>query len=165
MSVWRTLSLSVVGRVNLIKIIWMPQLLYLLHNAPVWVPQRFFYKVNSLFRNLIWGKGAACIRLQTLQLAKDEGGLAVPDPALYYLAAQLQHLRGWDDSTSSDAGTLILRSYFHKINLYEVLESKGFQVNSKMYPTLSLIHKLWWKLRDMYDIPGSTSYSSIWYTP
>lgn len=165
LEVWRKLPLSVVGRVNLIKMVWMPQLLYILHNAPVWLPQRLFYKINRLFQGLIWGKGTARIKLQSLQLAKDEGGLAVPDPVLYYLAAQLQHLRGWENVDSVDTGTQLLRSYFANVNLYEVLDSKGFLSNSKKFPTLCLIHKLWWKLRGMYDITGCTTYTSVWHTP
>lgn len=66
LTVWQKLPLSIVGRVNLIKIIWMPQLLYLFHNAPVWLQNRFFYKMNSLFHSLIWGKGNARIKLETL---------------------------------------------------------------------------------------------------
>lgn len=165
LEVWRKLPLSVVGRVNLIKMVWMPQLLYILHNAPVWLPQRIFYRINRLFRSLIWGGGPARIKLQALQQAKDEGGLAVPDPALYYWAAQIQHLRGWENVDSTDTSTQILREYFDNVNLYEVLDSKGFLANSKQFPTLCLIHKLWWKLRDMYDIEGSTMYTSVWHTP
>ncbi|XP_069610810.1 zinc finger protein 300-like [Ranitomeya imitator] len=36
---WMKPFLSVAGRVNLIKMRLMPQLLYILHNAPVWLPQ------------------------------------------------------------------------------------------------------------------------------
>lgn len=165
LEVWRKLPLSVVGRVNLIKMIWMPQILYLLHNAPIWVPQRFFYKLNSLFRRLIWGKSVARIKLQALQMAKDEGGLAVPDPALYFLAAQLQHLKSWENVDFSDVNTAILRSYFQEMYLYEVLDANRCLVNAKRYPTLVLMHKVWWKLRDMYSIVGCTSYTPIWNTP
>lgn len=46
------LFLTVVGRANLVKILWMPQLLYLLYNCPIWLPQGFFQQVDILFRNL-----------------------------------------------------------------------------------------------------------------
>lgn len=89
----------------------------------------------------------------------------VPNPVPYYMAAQLQHLRGWENIETSDASTQTLRYYFRDSNLYEVLDSKGFLVHSTRYPTLYLMHKLWWKLKDMYDIMGCTSYTSIWNTP
>lgn len=93
--VWSRLPLSVAGRVNLVKMIWMPQLMYILHNSPVWIGRDWFVKINSLFRELIWRKGQARISLQTLQRPTREGGLAVPHPYRYLLVAQLQHLGGW----------------------------------------------------------------------
>lgn len=87
LEVWCTLPLLVVGSLNLIKMLWMPQLLCVIHNAPVWIPHIFFYNVNSLFCNLVWSKEHAQIGLETLHLMKDEGGLAVPNSAIYYLAA------------------------------------------------------------------------------
>lgn len=44
------LSSIVLGQGNLIKMIWMPQLLYLLHNSPVWIGKEWFKKIESLFR-------------------------------------------------------------------------------------------------------------------
>ncbi|XP_073522176.1 uncharacterized protein [Phyllobates terribilis] len=90
---WSKLPLSVVGRTNLVKMIWMPQLLYVLQNSPIWIPQRYFLKANSIFRDLIWGKQDPRIKLETLQRDKTMGGLAVPNPWVYYMAAQLQHIR------------------------------------------------------------------------
>lgn len=51
---WNKLPLSVVGRINRIEMIWMLQLLYFLHNAPVWLPLPIFTKIISVFRHLIW---------------------------------------------------------------------------------------------------------------
>lgn len=39
---WNKLPVSIVGRINLNKIIWMPQLLYFLHNAPICLPLQIF---------------------------------------------------------------------------------------------------------------------------
>lgn len=91
--------------------------------------------------------------------------MAVPDPALYYLAAQVQHVRGWENIEFSDTNVQILKSFFDDPNLYEVLEFKGIMINSKRCPTLYLMHKVWWKLRDMYGIVGCTTYTPIWRTP
>lgn len=35
--IWRSLPISVAGRCNLIKMLWMSQLLYVLHNSHVWL--------------------------------------------------------------------------------------------------------------------------------
>ena len=71
--IWRHLPLSVAGRCNLIKMMWMPQLLYVLHNAPIWIHKKWFRNKDTLFRELIWKGGQARIGLQTLQLPMREG--------------------------------------------------------------------------------------------
>lgn len=53
---WCHLPLLVVGRSNLIKMVAMPQLLYILHNAPTLMPAPIFHKIHRLFRELIWRK-------------------------------------------------------------------------------------------------------------
>lgn len=143
----------------------MPQLLYVLHNASVWLPQRYFYLINRVFRELIWGRGHARIKLETLQQAKDEGGLAVPNPFIYFLAAQLQHIRGYDADTSDDPIAQLLQYHCGTSNLYEALESKRFSGNLHRYPTLNLLLKLWWKMREMANVTGCTPYTAISGTP
>lgn len=87
--IWSRLPLSVAGKINLIKMIWMLQLLYQLHNSPVWIRMEWFKKIETLFRELIWKKGQAQIGLQTLQLPTKKGGAAVPHLRSYFLAYQL----------------------------------------------------------------------------
>lgn len=91
---WNNLMLSLAGKANLIKMILMPQLLYFLHNSPVVIHLKIFRVVNTLFRKLLWHNKAPRVRIEQLQCPKDGGGLAVPNPWLYYIAAQLQHLVG-----------------------------------------------------------------------
>lgn len=86
---WCKLPLTVIGRGNLIKMIWTPQLLYILHNSPIWITLFWFGKVESLFQGLIWWKKQSRIKLTSLMLAKDEGGLAIPHIKSYFLAAQI----------------------------------------------------------------------------
>lgn len=50
---WIKLPLTEIGRTNLVKMIWSPQLLYILHNAPIWITFFWFRKVDSVFLELI----------------------------------------------------------------------------------------------------------------
>lgn len=51
--VWSRLKLSLVGRINLIKIILIPQILYVLYNSQMVVPLKQFRIINSIFKSLI----------------------------------------------------------------------------------------------------------------
>lgn len=84
---WSRLRLLVAGCTNIIKMILMTQLLYQLHNSPVLVPLKTFRMVKSIFRSPIWNNSPPRIKLEQLQNPKDEGGLARPNPWLYYVMA------------------------------------------------------------------------------
>lgn len=62
-SAWTKLLFSVTGRANLIKMVWAPQLLYIFHNAPIWIPHKWFTQMDAQFRDLIWGNKSARISL------------------------------------------------------------------------------------------------------
>lgn len=72
--VWSKLKMSLVGRVNLTKMIFMPQLLYMLHNTPMVVTLRIFRIINSMFRSFLWLDRPQRIKLEQLQKPKEAGG-------------------------------------------------------------------------------------------
>ncbi|XP_073497707.1 exosome complex component RRP46 isoform X1 [Phyllobates terribilis] len=117
--IWTKLHITVVGRINLFKMILMPKLLYVLHNAPMWISKKRFKSLNVMIRALVWGKKQARIRLEILQRPKDEGGLALPNPEMYFLAAQSQHFRGWSFSGSGGSIKRILEHSMEKRPLLE----------------------------------------------
>lgn len=125
---------------------------------------RYFYTINQIFRRLIWNGRPARIRLETLQRAKEEGGLAVPNPWVYFLAAQLQHLSGWEGERSNPQRRL-LESFFQTNSLYESLEAHKFNSRVGSFPTLKLIHKIWWKIKEMQKIGGISQYTPLWHNP
>ena len=158
---WNKLPLSVVGRCNLIKMIWNPQLLYVLHNAPVWIPAKVFKKCNTIYRALIWRKLVPRIKLETLQERKDLGGLAVPNPFFYFVAAQLQHLAGWLCPEPLDPTRNMVGARVSGDNLVECIEA-GELGAMDQYPTLILIDKIWNKTKQLLQYTGYNSWSRIW---
>lgn len=90
---WSKISLSMVGRVNLVKMVWMPQMLYVLHNCPIWLTLRLLIR----FLGILCGRGGEPrIRLETLKQPIDKGGIAIPNVRLYFIASQLEHWHGWE---------------------------------------------------------------------
>lgn len=157
--IWGKLPLSMAGRANLIQMVWMPQLLYVLHNSPVWIGKKWFLKINTLFRELIWRKGQARISLQTLQRPTREGGLAVPQPYNYFLAAQLQHIGGCETQDWRDpSGKIMLQDSLHK-SLIEALEAGSLQDGP---PTCRLVNKVWQTTKWIMGYRGFTEFLPIW---
>lgn len=158
---WCKLPLTVIGRANLIKMIWAPQLLYIFHNCPMWIAAFWFKRIESLFRELIWKKKYARIKLTTLMLAKDEGGLSIPHPKNYFLASQTQQFFGWTEVDENDPIQGLLLPLGKGYSLMSLLETKTFQKDKK-FMTGELFSKVWLAIKKITNITGYTSYTPIW---
>lgn len=100
--------------------------------------------------------------MEHLQRPKDSGGLALPNPWLYYLAAQLQHLIGMfppmggtEIRSQSSAQQLLLHTV-RKGPVPVALEALAFAKPHKKYPTFNLIQKIWNKARYIQSVEGYT---------
>lgn len=69
-----------------------------------------FCNINSIFRSFIWHSRPPGIKLEQMQRPKKARGLALPNPWLYYLAAQFQHIARAmvPEGAPADPSTLIL---------------------------------------------------------
>ena len=90
---WTSLPLSLIGRINIIKMNILPKILYLFQNIPMSPPDGFLKEVNKLFSGFIWQNNKARIRLSLLQLPHSNGGLKCPNITWYYWAVQLRAIK------------------------------------------------------------------------
>lgn len=81
---WKSLPLSPVGRINLIKMTFLPKFLYVFSNTPVPIPNSFFDKLDQVVNTFVWGGLAPRVARTTLQLPLSLGGLALPCFKKYY---------------------------------------------------------------------------------
>lgn len=92
---WSVLNLSLVARVNSVKINILPRLSYLFQYIPLFLPQTFFHKVDSLVLEFVWNKKVPRMRKQYLQRPSSLGGLSLPNIRFYYWAANIRILKYW----------------------------------------------------------------------
>lgn len=100
---WKILPLSMVGRINSIKMVSLPRFLYLCQNLPIYLTSSFFKELDSIITSYIWNNKNPRISKLHLQKSKLEGGLSLPIFKHYYWAANLRALTFWQQ-TSSDLG-------------------------------------------------------------
>ena len=92
---WSPLSMSLVGRINSIKMTILSKFLYLFQALPLFIPGSFFQLLNSVISSYLWrGKRPRLIKIH-LQKTKPTGGLALPNFRFYYWAANLRCLAFW----------------------------------------------------------------------
>src|SRR4029434_6634496 len=87
---WTSLPISMIGRINILKMNILPKFLYLSQNIPLPPPSSLFTRIKKLFTNFIWQNKRPRLRLSLLYLPYDRGGLKCPNIQWYYWAAQLR---------------------------------------------------------------------------
>ncbi len=67
---WSALPLSLAGRINSVKMTFMPRFLFLFQAIPVFIPKSFFKDVNKIISTFIWNKKVPRIRKEYLERQK-----------------------------------------------------------------------------------------------
>lgn len=98
---WRDLPISLIGRVNCVKMNILPKFLYLFQTLAFPIPKVFFKQLNRKISSFLWKGKPPRVKLTTLCKPYSEGGLTLPDFQLYYWASQLKAVWVWQDTTTS----------------------------------------------------------------
>lgn len=77
------------GRINLVKMILLPKLLYLFWHTPFYIPP--FKSMEAILNTFVWGSSRHKLSWQVLKCPVHLGGTAFPDLVTYNIASQLSH--------------------------------------------------------------------------
>lgn len=102
MARWSCLPLSIVGRVNLIKMIVLPKFLYLFQNIPILIRKKIFKTLDYCIASFIWNGKPHRIKKQSLERPKELAGLALPNFMYYYWACNIQKMLFWMDDSDPE---------------------------------------------------------------
>ena len=92
---WHKLPLSLVGRIETIKMNVLPRILFLFQTLPLFLPKSFFKSLDTVILSFIWAGKIPRIQKRNLERPKLAGGFALPNMLLYYWAANIQMLKKW----------------------------------------------------------------------
>ena len=99
---WRMRSLSLIGKICVIKSLVLPQLLYLFSALSIKVPQKFFNELNRLFFRFIWNGGQDRVQRKFMYNDYAHCGLKMTDPYAFALAQKMTWVKYLlDDSFES----------------------------------------------------------------
>lgn len=96
---WTTLPLSLIGRINCIKMNVLPRFLYLFQCLPVFLSKHFFHSIDKLINTFLWVGKNQRVRREFLERPKTQGGLALQGTGLQtckkiYIGFNPQKLNG-----------------------------------------------------------------------
>uniref|UniRef100_A0A803JDF7 Reverse transcriptase domain-containing protein n=1 Tax=Xenopus tropicalis TaxID=8364 RepID=A0A803JDF7_XENTR len=92
---WTKLPLTLIGRINICKMIFLPKFLYQFTNTPCHIPKKALLEIDRTQSAFIWGNKSPTLSRSTLNAPQEQLGLASPNYELYYLAAQCAHIANW----------------------------------------------------------------------
>lgn len=92
---WEILPMTLIGRVETIRMNILPRLLFLFQSLPIMVPGSTFKMLDKSIAKFLWQNKKARIKYKTLISPKGKGGLNLPNLKNYYWAAQLRALILW----------------------------------------------------------------------
>lgn len=111
---WRDLPLSLIGRVNVIKMTILPKFLYLFHCVPIRTPKSLFKEINKTITSFLWKNKIPRVKLSTLQAPYAKGGLNLPNFRNYYLAAQFRSIWCWLHAKDTETKWLHMEQHLIK---------------------------------------------------
>ena len=89
---WIGLPLTLIGRVNCIKMNVQPRLQYLFQSLPIPLPQSFFKVLNRYVRQFLWNCKVPRVSMGKLTWDYGSGGLWQPNFKNDYLAAEMRFI-------------------------------------------------------------------------
>lgn len=161
---WSNLQVSLIGRINILKMSILPKLLYLFQNIPLPPPPNFFSRMKNLFSNFLWNNRRPRLRLSLLYLPYDRGGLQCPNMQWYYWSVQLRTLMFYF-TTDGYPPWRVIESHSLRLPLPACLYSdepkklKKFSTN----PIVQNMIRVWQEVRKYQKDSSSLScFSPIW---
>ena len=147
---WNLISFtSLVSRVEAVQMNVLPRLLYVFQSLPVEVTDKDFTEWGKFISSYIWQGTRSRKRFKTLQLPRDQGGVALPCLKSNYQAAQLKTLWNLCNPTNSARWKDIecLTSNTH-VPIQAILNDKklGEYLQEDLNPWLGLSLNIWFEI-------------------
>lgn len=144
---WMSLPISLIERINILKINILRKLIYLFQNIPLVPPTHIFLKMKKLFPKFLWNAKHPKIHLSLIYPPSDGAGLKYPNLLWYYWAIQLRTLVLY---FSADPPVWMnMESYSIDISLHFYMHSAGLEHLRKHIknPILSNMIMVWFKVK------------------
>lgn len=152
---WNTLPISLIGRINAVKMVFLPQLLYLFQNIPIFLKKVFFKQLESLIIPFLWAHKAPRISKKYLYRPKSLGGLAVPNFLFYYWASAIKTFTYWLNTITPPPNWLLIEQEdCHPYSITAILLAPT-KISKMLYnnnPVINDMIRTWKQIKSSFNL-------------
>lgn len=161
---WAKLNISLLGRINLVKMIISPKIQYIVYMLPLHFPPGLLKLYNTVVESYIWTGKRPTFNRSKLYAAKENGGLSLSKIEWYQYAFSLSQLTKINNSQEQlPSWVRIEEELVAPTSLEAFLTQRGRPVPFKD-PVLIFVQETWMTAHQLIkSSPYLTPKSSIWY--
>lgn len=152
---WNTISfLGLSHRIDSVRMNILPRYLFLFQALPIEISSKQFSELNKIISRFIWQGKKPRVRFNTLQLPKEQGGMALPNFKDYFYAAQIRPLINLCNPSFQARWKDIELSTLVDPPVQAILPQKhlGKCIDKVQNPWIKVQLKIWNMIRDEYKL-------------
>ncbi len=158
------IGLSLLGKINILKMMIIPQINYILHLIPVSLPSSLLKKFNAAVDVFLWGGKRPRLNRIKMCAAFEDGGLNLPRVDWYHYAFSLNQLaKMYITENQAPGWVLIEKELAEPIPLQAFISQTGGEIPFRN-PLLLFVRETWQVSHHLISLnPSFNRKSSLWH--